>query len=691
MDSATEQAWIRYLQEHGLATWEEIEAGLRDKNSGPDGTLDSVLVRQNIITPAQRETIQKKIQEQRTGLTQLGSFRLSRKLGEGGMGAVYLAEDSLAGRTVAIKVLPSKFSSNPEFVARFRREARSTGKLSHPNIVAAYSFGEDGGHHYFVMEYMAGAPLDSRLKNGGRVPWDEAVAIIKQVAAGLEYAHNHGLIHRDIKPGNIFIAETGEAKILDLGLSKSIDENEQSFMTQSGAVLGTPHYISPEQARSDKGIDGRTDIYSLGATFYHLVTGKTPFEGSGAAVILMKHLTEQLPNPLDLNPDLPEAVVQVICKMMAKHPLDRYANCEELIADLELISEGKTPSAAHLEGDKSSVMMRRLVVNTPTQSMIQPAQPEVPHTKTVRLKEDKRPSRRLVWQFAGAALAAILVGVFLVGMRGNRSRDENRVDASAKGKEVAVVAPEPKQIPKESPKLPETVTAPPKVAVAPVTPAPTRPEPAQSSVQKKVDLLALVDLERDVVRGRWTRRDDGIASDATGDFGVGVGGARVQFPYRMPAEYDLRVEFTKQSGPACVAVLFPSPRGSIGLAGTYAYIVGGWGNSTAGFELVNGMNAQPRGTPEGQRNETVRVGQWLRTGERQTIVLQVRRQSARVSLDGTEIGFSPPSYRNMSPAHWYSLRDQTLAGVSSWSSPTVFHTIELTEITGSGEPTRGTQ
>lgn len=686
MDSSTEQAWIRYLQEHGLATWEQIEAGLRGKDSSLDIALDSVLVRQNVITPAQRETIQKKIIEQQQGLTQLGSFRLSRKLGEGGMGAVYLAEDSLAGRTVAIKVLPSKFSSNPEFVARFRREARSTGKLSHPNIVAAYSFGEDGGHHYFVMEYMAGAPLDSRLKNGGRVPWDEAVSIVKQVAAGLQYAHNHGLIHRDIKPGNIFIAETGEAKILDLGLSKSLDENEQSFMTQSGAVLGTPHYISPEQARSDKGIDGRTDIYSLGATFYHLVTGKTPFEGNGAAVILMKHLTEQLPSPLDLNPDLPEAVVQVICKMMAKHPLDRYTRCEDLIADLELIGQGKTPSAAHLEENKSSVMMRRQHLNDATHSVGRRLTQDVPHKKTVRLQEEAKPARRPLWMYAAGAAAMVLV-VFLIGALRSRGKEQKLSAVKDPGvTEVKEPVSPTKTTPIATP--PETpVKSVPQPVPVPVNPTP----PTPPAVLKRVDLLALIDLERDVVRGRWTRRDDGILSDATGDFAVGMGGARVQFPYRMPSEYDLRVEFTKQSGPACVAVLFPSPRTSIGLSGTYAYIVGGWGNSTAGFELVNGMNAQGRATPEGQRNDTVRFGQWLRNGERQTLLLQVRRQSARVSLDGTEIGFSPPSYRNMSPAHWYALRDQTLAGLSSWSSPTLFHTVELTEVSGSGEPTRGTQ
>ncbi|MCY3019922.1 MAG: SUMF1/EgtB/PvdO family nonheme iron enzyme, partial [Planctomycetota bacterium] len=273
-----------------------------------------------------------------------------------------------------------------EFLTRFRREAQATGKLNHVNIVIAYNVGEEAGTHYYAMEYCEGETLDRILKRDKVLTWDKAVAVVMQVARGLQHAHDHGIIHRDIKPANIFVckplgpsrdregadvpladargsedlfAEGFVAKILDLGLSKNIEGGEQSFYTQTGVALGTPHYISPEQAKGEKGIDGRTDIYSLGATFYHLVTGQTPFQGSTAAIIMMKHLSEELPNPQDINPDIPDGVVQIIQKMMAKDPADRYANCKELLDDLEMVIDGKTPSSQAIDAGKSSVAVAR--------------------------------------------------------------------------------------------------------------------------------------------------------------------------------------------------------------------------------------------------------------------------------------------------------------------------------------------
>jgi serine/threonine protein kinase len=213
------------------------------------------------------------------------------------------------------------------------------------------------------MEYCEGETLDRILKRDKVIPWDAAVGVVLQVARGLKHAHDHGIIHRDIKPANIFIckplgtpeggqvetfAEGFVAKILDLGLSKNISGDEQSFYTQTGVALGTPHYISPEQAKGEKGIDGRTDIYSLGATFYHLVTGQTPFQGSTAALIMMKHLNDELPNPQDINPDIPDGVAHVIARMMAKDPKDRYPSAAELADELERFIHGEAPRAADL-------------------------------------------------------------------------------------------------------------------------------------------------------------------------------------------------------------------------------------------------------------------------------------------------------------------------------------------------------
>jgi len=378
MAGISDEAFARAVQQLGMARFDDLEAAravvAENAQKGVVIPLAEVLIQQGVITARQRETVEQKVEAQQAGgLMQLGPYKLLKKLGEGGMGAVYLADDLNVGRKVAVKVLPKKHADDHEFLTRFRREAQATGKLNHVNIVGAYTVGEHMGHHYYAMEYCDGEPLDKVLKRERLIPWDTALGIVLQVARGLKHAHEHNIIHRDIKPANIFIcrpprsegergdlfAEGFVAKILDLGLSKTMG-SDSSFYTQTGIALGTPHYISPEQAKGEKTIDGRTDIYSLGATLYHLVTGMTPFEGSTAAIIMMKHISEDLTNPQDINEDIPDGIVQIIMRMMAKDPNDRYANCKELLDDLELVLDGKMPSSQALDVGKSSVAVARI-------------------------------------------------------------------------------------------------------------------------------------------------------------------------------------------------------------------------------------------------------------------------------------------------------------------------------------------
>ena len=362
--NVSDEAFARAVQQAGVVSYDQLEAAkAAQAESAAKGVLVSladVLVQQGVITSATRENIEKKVRaQQQGGIQQFGQFKLLKKLGEGGMGAVYLAEDTNAGRQVAIKLLPKKYAGDSEFLSRFRREARAAGQLNHVNIVCAHTVGEELGYHYLVMEYVEGEPLDKILKRDHALTWDKALEIVMQVARGLKHAHEHGIVHRDIKPGNIIVTPKGVAKILDLGLSKTIGGDEQTFHTQTGVAVGTPHYLSPEQARGDKSIDGRTDIYSLGATLYHLVTGHTPFQGSTAAVIMLKHLNEQLTNPQDINENIPDGVAHVIMRMMAKEPADRYRDCKELLDDLELVIDGKDPSSHAIEAHKSSVAVAR--------------------------------------------------------------------------------------------------------------------------------------------------------------------------------------------------------------------------------------------------------------------------------------------------------------------------------------------
>ena len=356
----SDEVFARHLWDMGAATLEQVEEAKEfqaaQARAGRPVSLAQALVEIGVLAPMMRDNLEKRLAApQGAVLKQLGPYRIIRKLGEGGMGAVYLAEDANAGRQVAVKVLPPELAADPEFLSRFRREAIATGKLNHENIVAAYTFAEDGGVFYYAMEYCSGQPLDELLERVRFLHEEVALQIVLQVARGLGHAHKHGVIHRDIKPSNIFLTQDGVAKILDLGLSKQVGRGGKSFTTMTGAAVGTPYYISPEQVQGVKQVDGRSDIYSLGATFYHLVTGQVPFEALNVAGVLLKHLTEQLPNPQDLNPDLSDAVVQVIAKMMAKEPDDRYRDCKDLLEDLELITDGKMPSSQAVDLDRSSV------------------------------------------------------------------------------------------------------------------------------------------------------------------------------------------------------------------------------------------------------------------------------------------------------------------------------------------------
>jgi serine/threonine-protein kinase len=363
-DDDLDIAVARNLRQAGVVTPDQLtaamEAQAQTARSGAPISLAEALVRIGALTAAQREAVEKKVQTQKSGIQELGHFKLLKKLGEGGMGAVYLAEDAKTSRKAALKVLPKQFAANAEFLKRFRREAEAASKLQHPNIVGAYASGQDLGYHFYVMEYCDGESLDRLLAREKTMPWDRAADVVLQAARALQYAHAHHFIHRDIKPANIFLTKEGVAKLLDLGLSKKIiEETGLSFQTVSGAILGTPHYISPEQAAGERTIDGRADIYSLGATFYHLLTGEPPFPGTTALEIIAKHVNAQLPNPQDVQENIPDGVVHVIRKMMAKKPQDRYPDCGALLEDLEEIAKGRAPKSEALAPERSSVAVGR--------------------------------------------------------------------------------------------------------------------------------------------------------------------------------------------------------------------------------------------------------------------------------------------------------------------------------------------
>ncbi|MHC4623457.1 MAG: serine/threonine protein kinase, partial [Planctomycetota bacterium] len=277
-------------------------------------------------------------------------YKILGKLGAGAMAIVYKAKQLSLNRTVAIKILPKRFSENSEYVERFYREGQAAAKLNHNNIVQAYDVGEAGGYHYFVMEYVEGKTLYDDLAAGKVFAEEEALDIIMQVSRALEHAHARGLIHRDVKPKNIMIDSAGVVKLADMGLARELTDIELA-QTEAGKAYGTPYYIAPEQIRGKVDIDERVDIYSLGATFYHTVTGRVPFMADDPTEVMKKHLKEPMVPPDHINTSLSAGISEVIEIMMAKRKEDRYSSMEEVLTDLEALEEGRPPLRAHQRFD----------------------------------------------------------------------------------------------------------------------------------------------------------------------------------------------------------------------------------------------------------------------------------------------------------------------------------------------------
>src|SRR5574344_541495 len=258
-------------------------------------------------------------------------YEIIRVIGEGGMANVYLANDTILNRKVAVKVLRGDLANDEKFVRRFQREALSASSLNHPNIVEMYDVGEDDGNFYIVMEYIEGKHLKQLLKKRGRLTIPEVVDIALQITSGLSVAHDSYIIHRDIKPQNILILDNGLCKITDFGIAVAMNQTQ---LTQTNSVMGSVHYLPPEQA-CGKGATLQSDIYSIGILMYELLTGKLPYRGDNAVEIALKHLKEPLPDIKKELPDLPQSVANIVIKACAKNPKNRYNDAREMYEDLK--------------------------------------------------------------------------------------------------------------------------------------------------------------------------------------------------------------------------------------------------------------------------------------------------------------------------------------------------------------------
>jgi eukaryotic-like serine/threonine-protein kinase len=332
------------LISRGLVAPEEIECfSLSDDEGGGPETILKLLVKSGALTPNQAR---------RAGLElsnllnqQIPGYQLLERLGKGSMGTVYKARQLSMNRLVALKILHSRYTSKTELLQRLTREAHLAAKLSHNNIVQAIDVGFTGTLHYFVMEYVEGTAIRQELEKRKIYEELEALEVVVQIAQALQHAHRRGLIHRDVKPANIILTSDGVAKLADLGMACEASDDDAA-RAERGMTVGTPFYMAPEQINGGADVDGRADIYSLGATLYHMVTGQPPFPGKRIDEVLNAHLKQELVPPDHLNTSLSSGLGEVVEFMMTKQVERRYQTPEDLILDLECLLNRKPPKLA---------------------------------------------------------------------------------------------------------------------------------------------------------------------------------------------------------------------------------------------------------------------------------------------------------------------------------------------------------
>ena len=351
-----------------------------------------------------------------------GRYRVVGRLGVGGMATVYLAEDSSLGRKVALKVMAERYAEDGEFVERFRREAQAAARLNHPNIIAVYDRGEADGRPYIAMEYLQGRTLKQLIQKDGPLPPERAIAMAMQVLAGLRYAHEHGVVHRDVKPHNVLVGDDGRIKVTDFGIAHAGDPQ----LTEVGSIVGTAQYLSPEQARG-RSVGAQTDIYSLGVVVYEMLAGRVPFEGDSSVAIAMQHVSDEPPPLRSLAPEVPESLALVVAHAMLKDPAQRYSSADEFAADLDRVRRGLVPVAA--------TAVHAAIPHEPTElvpaveaTRIAP-RPETPLLSGEKLPARTIPRKRSRWPWLLVLLLILAIGALaafaLGGVPGDDPNDHD--------------------------------------------------------------------------------------------------------------------------------------------------------------------------------------------------------------------------------------------------------------------------
>ncbi len=551
---------------------------------------------------------------------QLGNYRLVEQIGAGGMGRVYKAYHTRMDRVVAIKVPPPESLSAIESVKRFDREIKAVAKLTHPNIVVAHDADEANGVHFLVMEYIEGEDLAALVKQKGPISARQAVDFVLQAANGLSYAHRKGIIHRDIKPSNLLLEKDGTVKVLDMGLALlEPTQHDVAELTATGAVMGTVDYMSPEQALDTKQADARSDIYSLGCTLFHLLTGEGPYSKGSITQRILAHREQTIPSLRDRCPDASPELGQVLEKTLAKLPEDRFQTMDEVIAALSSLPE--TGAVEHANRPLGAT------------SAAPNPQPLIPVTRGPLV--------------ASLSLLAIglLFAFWAVGIIFKVETPEGTVivEIDGSGKPVEVRVAEDKTItivdPNDGQEIKVTVDREKKqlkldkqgfeLAVRSFS-LDTRdgrkiqvkfePMPDARPQATVVDLLGLIDPEEHTIRnGRW-RREAGVLKSPLVEQKYSI----IEIPYYAPEEYDLTMRVERVSP-------LPEVLG-IGLWVRDRHVVAvidGWTGRASGLEVLDGQNASANATTVKRR--------LIGTKTPQTITCQVRKDSIEIAIDGESV------------------------------------------------------
>ncbi len=552
-------------------------------------------------------------------------YRILEPLGKGGMGVVFKAQHRVMDRIVALKVIDSSLIDNPRMVERFRNEVKAAALLTHPNIVRAYDAEQAGNLHFLVMEYVDGISLSELVRRKGPLPVDQALGVIRKVAHGLHHAFQQGMVHRDIKPGNIMVTRTGKVRILDFGLARLARERQQitdssvdlvppdapgDALTLAGSILGTPDYIAPEQVQDSRSADTRADIYSLGCTAWFLLTGQPPYP-TGTAIQKLTAHREQTPEPLtNLRAELDEPVVQLISRMMERNPEDRFQRPKQVALAIEALTPGmrnrKLPSTTGIGAPDSAE-----ATLPQTQAKLAAGEPSA--------QVSSRSHKRVA---AVAVLAVVMLfGAFAVHF--NRPEDSNEGSGF--------------QAP---------------------------PPPVMAEDEDEWQELVWLAAPEDAVAGNRQRLVEGLRVSETPS-------ARIPLPYDFPPEYDFRVQFTRNTGEHSIAVIF--------VAGgkQAAFDIDAWGEHLVGIQRIGEDDLKTLPNPG---NFTISNGQ------KYTAEVRVRADKVEALIDGKLICTYTGDGSDLNMIREWVLPDHpdSLA-VGAYASDTTFHQIRIRRVSeGSG-------